>query len=207
MDLAMPLAVVTPTLDAAVLHALAATTARASGAQVHRMAGTGSPDGVRRVLTRLVAQGIVLADEHPNATLYLLNRDHVAADAIVTLTRLRTAIIDRITEGLSRWSPEPLHASLFGSFARGEATTTSDIDILVVIGPAGAADQNARATQVDRLTADVLRWTGNRGHIVDPTPDILAAMVAAEDPLLVSWRADHIHLMGTRLLDLLRSVS
>src|ERR1035437_4095042 len=29
MDLAMPLAVVTPTLDAAVLHALAATTARA----------------------------------------------------------------------------------------------------------------------------------------------------------------------------------
>src|SRR5450756_1807365 len=53
MDLAMPLAVVTPTLDAAVLHALAATTARASGAQVHRMAGMGSPDGVRRVLTRL----------------------------------------------------------------------------------------------------------------------------------------------------------
>jgi predicted nucleotidyltransferase len=207
MDLAMPLAVVTPTLDAAVLHALAATTARASGARVHRMAGTGSPDGVRRVLTRLVAQGIVLAEEHPNATFYLLNRDHVAADAIVALTRLRSTIIDRITDALSRWSPEPVHASLFGSFARGEATTTSDIDILVVSGPAGAADQDARATQIDQLSADVLRWTGNRGHIVYPTPDTLAAMIAAEDPLLVSWRADHIHLMGTRLLDLLRSVS
>ena len=207
MDLAMPLAVVTPTLDAAVLHALAATTARASGAQVHRMAGTGSPDGVRRVLTRLVAQGIALAEEHPNATLYLLNRDHVAADAVVALTRLRTTIIDRITDALSHWSPEPVHASLFGSFARGEATTASDIDILVVIGPAGAADQDARATQIDQLTADVLRWTGNRGHIVDPTPDILTAMIAAEDPLLASWRADHIHLMGTRLLDLLRNVS
>src|SRR5674476_439999 len=133
MDLAMPLAVVTPTLDAAVLHALAATTARASGGQVHRMAGTGSPDGVRRVLTRLVAQGIVLADQHPNATFYLLNRDHVAADAIVALTRLRTTIIDRITDALSSWSPEPVHASLFGSFARGEATTTSDIDILVAV--------------------------------------------------------------------------
>jgi len=130
MDLAMPLAVVTPTLDAAVLHALADTTARASGAQVHRMAGTGSPDGVRRVLTRLVAQGIVLAEEHPNATLYLLNRDHVAADAIVALTRLRSTIIDRITDAVSHWSPEPVHASLFGSFARGEATTNSDIDIL-----------------------------------------------------------------------------
>jgi predicted nucleotidyltransferase len=207
MDLAMPLAVVTPTLDAAVLHALAATTARASGARVHQMAGTGSPDGVRRVLTRLVAQGIVLADEHPNATLYLLNRDHVAADAIVALTRLRTAIIDRITNALSCWSSEPVHASLFGSFARGEATTTSDIDILVVTGPAGAPDQDARAAQIEQLSADILRWTGNRGHIVDPTPDTLAAMIAADDPLLVSWRADHIHLMGTRLLDLLRNVS
>jgi len=205
MDLAMPLAVVTPTLDAAVLHALAATTARASGAQVQRMAGTGSPDGVRRVLTRLVAQGIVLAEEHPNATLYLLNRDHVAADAVVALTRLRTTIIDRITDAVSRWSPQPVHASLFGSFARGEATTNSDIDILVVIGPAGAADQDARAAQIDQLSADVLRWTGNRGHIVDPTPDTLAAMTAAEDPLLVSWRTDHINLMGIRLLDLLRS--
>ena len=108
MDLSMPLAVVTPTLDAAVLHALAATTARASGAQVHRMAGAGSPDGVRKVLTRLVVQGIVLADEYPNATLYLLNRDHVAAEAIVALTRLRTPIIERITDALSRWSPWPL---------------------------------------------------------------------------------------------------
>ena len=194
-------------MDAAVLHALAATTATASGARVHQMAGTGSPDGVRRVLARLVTQGIVLADEHPNATLYLLNRDHVAADAIVALTRLRTMIIDRITDAVSSWSPEPVPASLFGSFARGEATTTSDIDILVVTGPAGAADQDVRAAQIDQLSADVLRWTGNRGHIVDPTPDTLAAMIAAEDPLLVSWRTDHIHLMGTRLLDLLRSVS
>ena len=207
MDLAMPLAVVTPTLDAAVLHALAATTARASGAQVHQMAGTGSPDGVRRVLARLVGQRIVLADEHPNATLHLLNRDHVAADAIVALTRRRTTIIDRITEALSTWSPEPMHASLFGSFARGEATTISDIDILVVISPAGAADQDARATQIDQLAADILRWTGNHGHIVDSTSDILAAMTAADDPLAASWRTDHIHLKGTRLLDLLRSVS
>jgi hypothetical protein len=152
------------------------------------MAGTGSPDGVRRVLVRLVAQGIVLGDEHPNATLPLLNRDHVAADAIVALTRLRTTMI----EALSTWSPEPMHASLFGSFARGEATTASDIDILVVIAPAGAADQDARATQIDQLAADILRWTGNHGHIVDPTSDILAAMTAADDPLVASWRTDHI---------------
>ena len=116
-------------------------------------------------------------------------------------------IIDRITEALSCWSPEPVHASLFGSLARREATTTSDIDILIVTGPAGAVHQDERAALIDQLSADVLRWTGNRGHIVDPSPGILTTMIAADDPLLVSWRADHIHLMGTRLLDLLRSVS
>ena len=171
------------------------------------MAGAGSPDGVRRVLARLVVQGIVLADEHPHATLYLLNRDHVAAQAIVALTRLRSTIIDRIADELSHWSPEPVHAGLFGSFARGEATTTSDIDVLVVIDPAGAADQEARAAQADRLATDIVRWTGNRGHIVETTPDIVAAMIAADDPLVASWRADHINLVGIRLLDLLPSMS
>src|SRR5659263_494402 len=134
----MPLAVVTPTLDAAVLAALAATTARTSGAQVHRMAAAGSPDGVRRVLARLVDQGIVLAEEHPSATFYLLNREHVAAEAILALTRVRTTIIERITDALSVWSPAPVHASLFGSFARAEATSTSDIDILAAIAAADA---------------------------------------------------------------------
>jgi predicted nucleotidyltransferase len=114
--------------------------------------------------------------------------------------------MDRITAALSHWSPEPVHASLFGSFARAAAKTASDIDILVVIDPAGSADQDARAARNDRLAAEVLRWTGNHGHIVDPTPDIVAAMVADHDPLVDSWRVDHIHLTGTRLLDLLRSL-
>jgi hypothetical protein len=53
----------------------------------------------------------------PKAMLYLLNRDHVAAEAVVALTRLRTSIIERIIAALSSWSPEPVHASLFGSVA------------------------------------------------------------------------------------------
>jgi len=38
---------------------------------------------------------------HSCATFDLLNRDHVAADAIVSLTRLRSTIIDRITDAVS----------------------------------------------------------------------------------------------------------
>jgi predicted nucleotidyltransferase len=202
MDLSNPLAVVTPTLDAAVLQALAATTGWATGAHVHRLAGTGSDDGVRRVLARLADQGIVLADQHSHATLYLLNRDHVAADAIVSLTRLRAVIIDRIKGALESWSPVPVHASLFGSFARGEATADSDIDLLVITDPKVNPDKTTEA--VDRLAADIRKWTGNSVQIIDRNPDELAAMIATADPLVASWRADHIDLMGARLLDLLR---
>jgi predicted nucleotidyltransferase len=132
------------------------------------------------------------------------HRAHVAAEAIIALTRLRGVIIDRITAALQDWSPQPVHASLFGSFARGEATTDSDIDVLVVVDPAADADTVEEA--VDRLDADVRRWTGNAAHIVGRKPDTLAVMVAADDPLVRSWRADHIDLIGTRLLDLLRDV-
>ena len=204
MDLSNPLAVVTPTLDAAVLQALAATTGWATGAHVHRMAGSGSDDGVRRVLARLVDQGIVLADQHSHATLYLLNRDHVAAGAIATLTRLRGVIIDRIKGALDSWSPVPAHASLFGSFARGQATTDSDIDLLVVTEARANPDVITEA--VDRLAADIRKWTGNNAQIVDRKPEELAAMIASDDPLVASWRADHIDVMGTRLLDLLRDL-
>jgi predicted nucleotidyltransferase len=204
MDLSTPLAVVTPTLDAAVLQALAATTGWATGAHVHRLAGTGSDDGVRRVLGRLVDQGIVLDDEHLHATLYLLNRDHVAADAIITLTRLRGVIIDRIKGALESWLSRPVHASLFGSFARGEATADSDIDLLVVTEPKSNPDMTADA--VDQLAAGIHKWTGNDAQIVARNSDQLAAMIASDDPLVAAWRADHIDLMGPRLTDLLRDV-
>ena len=100
-----------------------------------------------------------------------------------------------------------MHASLFGSFARAEATTASDIDILVVFDTGTTDHHDARATQVDELAADILRWTGNHAHIVDSTPDVLARMVSDDDPLVASWRVDHLNLTGIRLLDLLRRLS
>ncbi len=216
MDLSNPLATVTPTLDAAVLQALSATTGMSTGAHVHRMAGAGSADGVRRVLARLVRQGIVLAEEHAHATLYRLNRDHLAAGPILELTRMRARIMNEITEVIDGWSIPPVHASLFGSFAIGEAGEDSDIDILLLTQTeteayaAGDPERGDPDTvwrgQVAQLTSDVHLWTGNHAHIVEVTPPQLAAMLEADDPLIASWRADQIHLTGERLLEVMRTV-
>jgi len=211
MDLSNPLAVITPSLDAAVLQALAATTGLSTGAHVHRMAGTGSADGVRKVLARLVLQGIVLADEHSHATLYRLNRDHVAAGPILALTRLRTQILSNITSSIDGWSVPPVHASIFGSFARGDADAASDIDVLLVsdletpgLETPGEQTETWRR-QADQLAADVRRWTGNDAHVVNVMRNQLERMTRNHDPLIDSWRADHVHLAGQRLLDLLRN--
>jgi predicted nucleotidyltransferase len=206
VDLTVPLTVVTPTLDAAVLQALAATTSWASGAQVHRTAGTGSADGVRKVLIRLAGQGIVHAQDQPPATLYRLNRDHVAAGAVVALTRLRQVIIDRITAEIAAWDPPLLHASLFGSFARGDADSDSDIDLLLIPTGEDAAGSGLEEATA-RLAKDVYAWTGNRAHIVTPTLTVVAAMLAAGDPLVESWRVEQVHLAGARLSDVLRRAS
>lgn len=206
MDLSVPLTVVTPTLDAVVLQALTATTSWSSGAQVHRTAGTGSADGVRKVLIRLVRQGIVQARDQPPATLYRLNRSHVAADAIVALTRLRHVIIDRLVAELTTWDLPLLHASLFGSFARGEADSDSDIDLLL-IPPSDEAAGPAMEEATSRLVKDVFTWTGNRAHVVTPTLEVIASMVAADDPLVRSWRVEQVHLVGIRMSEVLRRVS
>src|SRR5450759_1426723 len=100
MDLSNPIAVITPTLDAAVLQVLAATTGACTAGEVHRRLGRASDAGVRRVLERLVGQGIVTADRSHRFPLYVLKRDHVAFPHIEGLTRLRGEVVKRIRSEL-----------------------------------------------------------------------------------------------------------
>ncbi len=96
MDLSYPLATVSPTLDAGVLQVLASTTSGCTAAELHRRLGRGSDEGVRKVLGRLVRQGVVLSDSTTRYPVYSLNRDHVAAAYIEALARVRDEIIQRI---------------------------------------------------------------------------------------------------------------
>lgn len=207
MDLSNPFAAIAPTLDAGVLQVLAATTAPMTAAEVHRRMDRGSDEGVRRVLGRLVRQGIVERESPARYPLYRLNRDHVAAPLIVSLGLLRSSVFDRIKDAIEAWEVRPRHASLFGSFARGEADEESDIDVLVV-RPSGL--QGARlqqwVEQVDRFAQGLRRATGNTVQVLDPTPATLSTMLSRQDPLLDEWRADAVHVSGERLLDLLRSL-
>jgi predicted nucleotidyltransferase len=205
MDLSFPLATVAPTLDAGVLHVLASTTAGCTAAEVHRRLGRGSDEGVRKVLARLVRQGVVLVETPARYSAYRLNRDHVAVPHIVALSRVRDEILGNICTEVGGWEVEPSHAGLFGSFARGTADSDSDIDVLLVRPDSPAElDEDRWLEQLDRLDVRIRAWTGNPAQIVDLAPATLGQMARDRDPLVDSWRAEDIQVHGERLLDLLR---
>ncbi len=167
MELNRPLATVTPTLDGDVLAVLAGFDGTFTTGQLHRVLGRHSEEGIRKVLRRLVRQGVVHADRVGNAFAYRLNRDHLAAVHIIGLSDLRGKLLERIESTLESWNFRPQYGAVFGSAARGSMTAESDIDLLLV-RPDGV-DEDRWALQVDSLAADISRWTGNDARILEFT--------------------------------------
>jgi hypothetical protein len=203
MDLSHPIRGIIPTLDAPVLEVLAGTTRGLSGREVQRLAGTGSVRGVQLVLARLVAQGLVSAEEHASATLYEANRSHLAWPSVEALVGLRRHLLDRIRAAATGWTIAPLHVSLFGSAARREGDAASDIDLLIVRPDALAEGDEVWEAQIDALRDGVLAWTGNRCQAFEIDRSRLGAHLAAGDPLVGNWLRDGVLLAGESLRSLI----
>lgn len=202
MNLTHPLRGVLPTLDAPALEVLAGTSRPMSGHQVYVMAQKGTARGIRLALARLVTQGLVLADDHPGATLYAANRAHLAWPAIEAIVGLRSSLLEQMRGRIADWPIAPVHASIFGSVARGEADEASDIDVLVV--RATAIDENAWDQQIGALREWVCTVTGNQCQTFEVDEPRLAEHVAARDPLVDAWRRDGLHLAGDPIEVLVR---
>jgi predicted nucleotidyltransferase len=207
VDVAQPIRAVAPTLDGPVLQVLAGTTRPLTGREVHRLTGTGSPNGVRLVLARLTEQGLVHAEERAKAVFYVANREHLAWPAVEILTRLRHTLVERLRTEFDAWRPRPIHASLFGSAARGDGDASSDIDVLLIRPDAVEEDQSPWADQVDRVRRQVQAWTGNRCHAFQLDRVRLAEHVRAKDPLVDDWLRDGLTLAGHQLQTVLRQLS
>ena len=160
MDTRHPLAVVTPTLDGDVLNHLAITQAAFTPGQLARLLPRASVEGVRRVLNRLATQGVVTATRVGNAAVtYELNRDHLAADAIVDWP---TSHGSYARESRAFWVPGLRRRCMqrcSDRGARGTARVDSDVDLFLV--RPDAVDDDDWTAQVDALQHAVSRWTGN----------------------------------------------
>lgn len=199
VNVAEPSSAVCPTLDGPVLTVLAGTTRPLSGREVARLVRRGSWPGVRRSLHRLVEHGLVHVQEAGSSLLYTLNRQHVAAPAVEILAGLRQEVVVRLRRQLGSWALAPVHASLFGSVARGDGGTASDVDLFIVRSRRRTEGDATWRDQVDTLAADVQGWTGNRAEIVELAQQELVRLRRDRPPIVAELLADAVLLAGRPL--------
>lgn len=200
MDVSRPHHAVAPAFDTDVLVVLARTTGEMTGEQVWRLVGRGTAPSVRSALERLVAQGLVRVREVPPAYVYSLNREHLAFPAVSVLAGMQSELIDRLKQAFVAWEVRPLHASMFGSTARGDGDVNSDIDLLVV-RPSSVADDDLRwEGQSDELSSRVQAWTGNPVSMIDLSEGRVADL---DREAMQSVISDGILLVGAPLAELL----
>lgn len=210
MDLSSPISSVIPSAQGAVLAVLARAGQPLSGRKVADMTqGRVSQPHVNKVLHELAEAGLVLREDHPPAKVYRLNRDHVAAEAIVALADQWLTLLQRMKDDLAQWNPEPVSACLFGSAARGEAGVSSDVDVLLVV-PDDLEPRTLGSmvwdSQVDGLVDKVYRWSGNACEVLQLTVSEVEAAVKRDDRLVRDLQADAIALSGRDIRKLLRKV-
>lgn len=199
MDLAHPYTAVCPTLDGGALSVLAGTTRPLTGREIARLMGRASHSGVLVALNRLAEHGLVDREEAGRALLFTLNREHLAAPAVDLLAHMRNELLDRLRGAVGSWKIAPVHVSLFGSAARGDGDTDSDIDLFVV-RPQGVEREDPRwRDQLDLLAHQIQRWTGNPAGIAEIGTEEIARLRKEEPPILAELREDAITIAGTEV--------
>jgi predicted nucleotidyltransferase len=147
-------------LDSQVLTVLARSEQYLSVRQIHQLLPEeGSPQGVRKSVVRLVEQGVIWERVTGRSFAYALNRDHLLAEAILKIANAKSELLSRMSQVISEWSIQPLTAKIFGSAARNQMRTGSDIDLFIVM-PDSASDDVVEDL-VRQLAAHAASWTGN----------------------------------------------
>lgn len=225
MDLTDPTRAVTSTLDGPVLATLALSGKPMTAGEVAARMPRGSELGVRKSLARLVEQGIVQATEMGRNRVHELNRQHVAAPIADLLAGLRLEVWKRLRTRLAAWNPKPVYACVFGSAARADGNSDSDVDVLLVRSPfPGEKDPRRQSFrigdqlkgyanefvavqlterqerkwrhQVDELHTLVRAWTGNRLQVLELSTYEWADQLRRQSPLSQEIAGDAIKISG-----------
>ena len=200
MDLGAPLLDIAPGVRGELLQTLARLERPVSRRELASLAGV-APGHASSVVQELIDGGLVSETTAGRSSMVILNRHHLAVDAIVGLAGLRGELIRRLRRRVSRW-PDVDGAWMFGSIARGEGGSQSDIDVLLVVDD---PDAEVLHDRLSTLHADVRSWTGNDLQLVEHSTESWRKLVRAKNPLVEEIRRDGITLTNDAKLLLART--
>lgn len=202
MTLNRPLEDLISPQKARILAVLERTNQPLSGRTIAALTGTVSQPTTSRLLVELGRRGLVI--KVPGG--YELNRDHLSYRAIEALLGNFDELKRRVADDVAAWEKSPLSVVLFGSAARRHDLIDSDVDLLVVRPTPVSFDDPRWAANVANLSERVGRWCGSPCEVLEYSPDELAELRQADDPLLASLERDGIVFAGSSLDTLVGSV-
>jgi predicted nucleotidyltransferase len=195
--LSHPFSTLFPGARGGVLTVLAATEKPLTGRTVASLTQPhASLRAVQTALDDLVLNGVVLREHVGRAHLYMLNRSHLAAPAVLGLANMRQELLDRIRTEVSTWAVESEATWMFGSAARGDADAHSDIDLLIVRPDHIDGDDQTWLQQILEISEHVHDWTGNACEILELSVTELNAASGRDDRLVTELRRDAVHVTG-----------
>jgi predicted nucleotidyltransferase len=169
---------------------------------VERLAGR-SHAQVREVLRRLSGEGLVDATRAGNAVQYLLNREHVLADAVVSAAFAASIVEERLSTFLKTCQPAPVSVVVFGSFARRDGASESDVDVLVIRSDALDPDDASWGEVRTDIARKLERWTGNPCQVIELSVSEIQDADAKDETLMSALRAEGRGVFGLALPELL----
>ena len=200
MDLTNPTRALAPTIDLQLLTILAGVSGEMSRGEISRLATLVSQSAIFKALRRLEAEGIVQVRTTSRVNLYSLNREHVAADAVTASMGLRGKLFQRIKDKVASWKILPVTVAIFGSAARGDGNTESDIDVMIVRSNKVDEESPVWEEQIYELSQLIYKWSGNLASLILVDEKEMAQMVKSKKPIVNSIRKDAIYLVGSNLV-------
>ena len=175
-----------PGARGAVLSVLLRTGSPLTGRQIHGMVSDEySLWSVQEALKVLTQLGVVDTGTVGRAGVHTINETHASIDALRALAdpiaMLKAAILEAI-------DPDVESVTVFGSIGRGEATTTSDIDLALIAKPGW----NGR---VD-LETHVRARLGNRCDVLVFTAHEFRRLARSGEPVVTDIVRDGIPVVG-----------
>lgn len=201
MDFAAPVQALIPGTQGRILAVLAQTSAELNLRTLARLSGV-SLAQASRVMPHLVEQGVVQRRDVPPSALFRLQHDHVAARALLGLAGARRSVFDELGRTAADITPAPLSIIVFGSLARGDAHTGSDIDLLVVRPPGVDDDHDPWSTTLEQWREHARRLTGNPIEILDVSSADTSRLLRSRRPLWTDIRRHGVVIHGRTIPEL-----
>jgi predicted nucleotidyltransferase len=99
--------------------------------ELARLTGTNAGT-LHKELSRLAEAGLLLREQRGNQVLYQANRACPIFPELASLFRKTTGLVDVLADALHPLAGQVELAFVFGSLARGEETTGSDVDLMLI---------------------------------------------------------------------------